>query len=85
MMRLLTTIRNCCFGARNSRPAHPPTTDLWTTGDGVIGKKNILVSGWNVNGYRSVVKKEVFGPFLTELKPDFLCLNETKLDINVYL
>lgn len=38
-------------------PIHGPTTDLWTLGDGIIQKKNMLVSGWNVNGYRSIIKK----------------------------
>lgn len=49
------------FGHKYSRdhmePIHGPTTDLWTLGDGIIQKKNMLVSGWNVNGYRSIIKK----------------------------
>jgi len=33
---------------------------------------------WNVNGIRSVLKKDVFLPFVTKEKPDVLCLQETK-------
>jgi exodeoxyribonuclease III len=36
-----------------------------------------LVS-WNVNGIRAVTRKELFTPFLSELKPDVVCLQETK-------
>jgi exodeoxyribonuclease-3 len=36
-----------------------------------------LVS-WNVNGIRAVVNKNLFKPMLVELKPDVLCLQETK-------
>ena len=33
---------------------------------------------WNVNGLRSVIKKDVFHPFVSREKPDILCLQETK-------
>jgi exodeoxyribonuclease-3 len=33
---------------------------------------------WNVNGVRSVHTKGLFVPFVTEYKPDVLCLQETK-------
>ncbi len=36
-----------------------------------------LVS-WNVNGIRAVVRKELFAPFVEELQPDVICLQETK-------
>ncbi|HVB92118.1 MAG TPA: exodeoxyribonuclease III [Acidimicrobiales bacterium] len=36
-----------------------------------------LVS-WNVNGIRAVVRKELFAPFVAELQPDVICLQETK-------
>jgi exodeoxyribonuclease-3 len=36
-----------------------------------------LVS-WNVNGIRAVVRKELFAPFLQQLDPDVICLQETK-------
>src|SRR3989344_3191095 len=38
-----------------------------------------LVS-WNVNGIRSVHKKGMFLPMIKELKPDILCLQETKAE-----
>lgn len=38
-----------------------------------------LVS-WNVNGIRSVVKKDVFVPFINEVRPDIICLQETKAE-----
>jgi exodeoxyribonuclease-3 len=38
-----------------------------------------LVS-WNVNGIRAVLRKEVFHPFLAQLEPDVLCLQETKAE-----
>ena len=36
-----------------------------------------LVS-WNVNGIRAVSKKGLFVPFVDELDPDVICLQETK-------
>jgi exodeoxyribonuclease-3 len=36
-----------------------------------------LVS-WNVNGIRAVCKKGLFMPFVEELEPDVICLQETK-------
>jgi exodeoxyribonuclease-3 len=36
-----------------------------------------LVS-WNVNGIRAVSKKGVFHPFVKELQPDVICIQETK-------
>lgn len=38
-----------------------------------------LVS-WNVNGIRAVHRKELFLPMIQELKPDILCLQETKAE-----
>jgi exodeoxyribonuclease-3 len=38
-----------------------------------------LVS-WNVNGIRAVSKKGLFTPFVAELMPDVICLQETKAD-----
>lgn len=35
---------------------------------------------WNVNGIRSVLKKNAFLPFLNEHDPDILCLQETKAE-----
>ena len=38
-----------------------------------------LVS-WNVNGLRSVHKCGLFVPFVREIRPDILCLQETKAE-----
>ena len=38
-----------------------------------------LVS-WNVNGIRAVHKKGLFVPFVEKMKPDILCLQETKAE-----
>ncbi len=38
-----------------------------------------LVS-WNVNGIRAVHKKSLFQPFVAKLKPDIICLQETKAE-----
>jgi exodeoxyribonuclease-3 len=36
------------------------------------------IYSWNVNGIRSVIKKERFAPFLLAEQPDVVCLQETK-------
>lgn len=36
------------------------------------------IVSWNVNGIRAVHRKDLFQPFIDELKPDILCLQETK-------
>lgn len=36
------------------------------------------IVSWNVNGIRAVHKKGLFVPFVEKLKPDILCLQETK-------
>lgn len=36
-----------------------------------------LVS-WNVNGIRAVINKKLFHPMVSELRPDVVCLQETK-------
>ena len=38
------------------------------------------IVSWNVNGIRAVHKKGLFMPMLTALKPDVLCLQETKAE-----
>lgn len=38
------------------------------------------IVSWNVNGIRAVHRKGLFLPFLKELKPDVLCLQETKAE-----
>ncbi len=46
------------------------------------------IYSWNVNGIRSVIRKDLFAPFIEKEKPDILCLQETKaqqdqVDINL--
>lgn len=38
----------------------------------------LKIASWNVNGIRSVLKKDALAPFLAAEQPDILCLQETK-------
>ena len=38
------------------------------------------IVSWNVNGIRAVHRKELFLPFIKQLKPDIICLQETKAE-----
>jgi exodeoxyribonuclease III len=38
------------------------------------------IVSWNVNGIRAVHKKDLFIPFIKELRPDIICLQETKAE-----
>ena len=38
------------------------------------------IVSWNVNGIRAVHKKGLFEPFIKSLKPDIICLQETKAE-----
>lgn len=38
------------------------------------------IVSWNVNGIRAVHRKELFIPFIKQLKPDVICLQETKAE-----
>ncbi len=38
------------------------------------------IASWNVNGIRAVHKKGLFTQFVDELKPDIICLQETKAE-----
>lgn len=38
------------------------------------------IVSWNVNGIRAVHKKGLFEPFVKQLKPDIICLQETKAE-----
>lgn len=38
------------------------------------------IVSWNVNGIRAVHKKGLFEPFIKKLKPDIICLQETKAE-----
>jgi hypothetical protein len=45
-------------------PRHLPTTDRWQICEGKIPSKELRISGWNVNGIRSVIKKNELCPFI---------------------
>jgi len=36
------------------------------------------IASWNVNGIRAVHRKNLFVPFVKQVKPDIICLQETK-------
>lgn len=38
------------------------------------------IVSWNVNGIRAVHRKELFLPFIEQVKPDIICLQETKAE-----
>ena len=38
----------------------------------------LRLASWNVNGIRAVHGKDLFQPFLGEVQPDIVCLQETK-------
>lgn len=40
----------------------------------------MLLASWNVNGIRSIHKRGYFLPFIDKVKPDVLCLQETKAE-----
>ncbi len=41
---------------------------------------DMRIVSWNVNGIRAVHRKELFMPFIKQLKPDIICLQETKAE-----
>ena len=48
----------------------------------LIGRRynhtHMKIYSWNVNGIRSVLRKDVFIPFIEAEQPDILCIQETK-------
>lgn len=42
--------------------------------------RDMLLVSWNVNGLRAVTRKNLFIPAVKALKPDILCLQETKAE-----
>lgn len=40
---------------------------------------------WNVNGIRSVLSKNKMNGLIEKYKPDFICINETKINGEYYL
>src|ERR1700694_4567875 len=53
------------------------TSTPWQSSDERFAMK---IFSWNVNGIRAVIKKGVFQPFLEEVRPDIVCLQETKAE-----
>jgi len=47
---------------------------------GFTGQWLMKIYSWNVNGIRSVHRKQLFLPFLEAHRPDILCLQETKAE-----
>lgn len=39
---------------------------------------------WNVNGIRSVLSKYAMRDFIAKYNPDFICVNETKINAELY-
>jgi exodeoxyribonuclease-3 len=63
---------------------HPSTHDMWSLGDGKLPNLTKLVC-WNVNGFRSVLKKGSLESLIQTTNPDILCFNETKVDLKAFL
>ncbi|KRX08933.1 Endonuclease/exonuclease/phosphatase [Pseudocohnilembus persalinus] len=47
-------------------------------------KKNIFISSWNINGIRAQLKKNDLKNYVQKYQPDIFCLNETKIDEDMY-
>ena len=45
--------------------------------------KTIKIIHWNVNGFRPLLKKDELDKLIKEENPDFICVNETKIDYDV--
>ena len=45
--------------------------------------KTIKIIHWNVNGFRPLLKKDELDKLIKEENPDFICINETKIDYDV--
>ena len=50
------------------------------TDEPVCANRNHKIWCWNVNGIRSTLNNGTFERFMSQAKPDILCLNETKID-----
>ena len=42
------------------------------------------IISWNVNGIRSVLRKDLWYPFVNEYTPDIICLQEVRADKNQF-
>jgi len=40
----------------------------------------ITLASWNVNGIRAILKKDCFTPFMDEVQPDVICMQEVKAE-----
>lgn len=47
----------------------------WNTGEGTYSSPSIKISGWNVNGYRAIMRSGDLQTFMKKISPDFMCLN----------
>jgi len=43
-----------------------------------------LIASWNVNGIRAVINKKELEGYINKVKPDILCINETKIDYEAF-
>lgn len=66
-----------------SVPTGKSSSDRWKAGDGKTPSK-LTISSWNVNGIRSVLNKKDLQNYVAKLKPDMICINETKIDEKAY-
>ena len=48
-------------------------------GDGKIEGNEALITSWNINGINALLGKKHLENYMSEQKPDIICLNETKL------
>jgi exonuclease III len=46
--------------------------------------QKLIICNWNVNGLRSVISKNMLNPYINNLKPDIICITETKMDERSY-
>lgn len=56
---------------------------MWEYGDGLTPDV-VKISSWNLNGYRAVDKKGDLKKYLNLYKPDIICFNETKLNLETF-
>ena len=48
-------------------------------GDGRIDKDQISIVCWNVNGIKGMISKGILQEQVSNLQPDIICFNETKI------
>lgn len=68
--------RNIAFGMTFSKSYESRPQGLkWNTGEGTYSSPSIKISGWNVNGYRAIMRSGGLQTFMEKVNPDFMCLN----------